>query len=154
MNMLGVNGVVGGTKTMEAFAVSSTSVTATAATAVINFGGGAAADVVGQMVNNPGGPINYTEAGISGTVSSAAGFGFSQGPIEEHLPPQVGTGTLNQLSNFGTRSASGLLDFAVTNNRGLVGGALTGGGVPSEQSYFMGPGPHTVGGQSGAVLLV
>lgn len=115
---------------------------------------GAAADVVGQMVNNPGGPINYTEAGISGTVSSAAGFGFSQGPIEEHLPPQVGTGTLNQLSNFGTRSASGLLDFAVTNNRGLVGGALTGGGVPSEQSYFMGPGPHTVGGQSGAVLLV
>lgn len=125
----GAAGPAGGTIAKEVFGVSSTGVTAAAATAVVNFGGGAGGDIASQLVSHPGDPINYAEAGLSGGASSASGLLISKGPVADHIPQPHGTNTLKQLSYFGTRSTTGLTNFAATNTRGLLGGAGAGGAV-------------------------
>ncbi len=98
-----------------------TSGTAKGMTAGINVVGGASASVTNNIVS--GKPINWTSAAIAGGMGGATSF----------IPPAVssnGTSTLNQLSYFGPRTPSGVVNLGGGNTQalwaGVTQGAVTG----------------------------
>jgi RHS repeat-associated protein len=102
----------------------------------INTAGGAAGDIMSQVVSNPGEPISWKHVAVS------SGAGAATSVATSYIPGPRSVNSLEQQSNFGTRSWNGVTNMTNGNTRALVGSAAVGGIIGSVE----GPGIDALGG--------
>lgn len=120
----GAAGPSGGTIARTVFGQSSTGALAIGTSAVINGLGSSAGNLTSQMIANPGEPINWGSVGVSGAFSTGTSVLSAQSWYP--VPASQGTGTLSQMSYFGTRTPSGLVNFGAPNTQAMWGGVAAG----------------------------